>query len=382
MRVLSLFDGISCGYEALKRAGIPVSEYHAFEIDKYAIQIAKKNHPDIIHHGSVVEANFQQFKGFDLLIGGSPCQDFSFAGKQKGLDGDRSSLFFEYVRALHEINPRFYLLENVKMKQEFLAHIDFYVGSNRILINSALVSAQNRNRWYWTNFKVEQPTDRGLLLKDIIEEGATDRDKRYCIDANYWKGASLEQYLQKSRRQLIFSERKANCARARCNNETLPEKGVERVLDKKIGNLIFGAAQRGRNIEDGKRKDYLGAPTEQRIEFNLSGKSNCISTVQKDSLVVEARPRELESFRSLEDKSKTPLASMYKGSCSNGQTTISEDGIFIRKLTPLECERLQTLPDGYTEGISSTQRYKALGNGWTVDVIAHIFNQMKEGLQC
>lgn len=341
MRVVSLFDGIACGREALKRAGIPVTEYVAFEIDKHAIQIAKKNHPDIIHVGSVVGFPFKMLNGFDMVIGGSPCQSFSFSGKGLAFQDPRGQLFFEFVRAIKEIQPKYFLLENVKMKKEHEAVITQFMGVEPVQINSALVSAQNRRRLYWCNWSVEQPEDRGILLKDIIEDGVTDRDKSYCIDANYWKGGNLEQYFEKSRRQLVFNERKANCLRARCNNEVLNEKGVERVLGKTIGNMVFGAAQRGRYIVDGKRQDHkmkTAGLTEQRIELG-GEKSNTLTSVQKDSLVLE--------------------------------------GMTIRKLTPIECERLQTLEDNYTFGISNTQRYKALGNGWTVEVIVHLLNQLK-----
>jgi len=339
MKILSLFDGMGCGYEALKRAGIPVTEYHAFEIDKYAIQIAKKNHPDIIHHGEInFMTDFSRFKGFDLLIGGSPCQSFSFAGNQLAFDDSRGKLFFEFIRAKDEIKPKYFLLENVKMKKEFLDVISEYMGVTPVLIDSALVSAQRRKRFYWCNWNVEQPEDKGILLKDIIEDGIVDRAKSYCIDANYFKGGNPKNYFDKSRRQLIFI-----------------------------------AAQRGRNIVDGKRCDYLGAPTEQRIEPNLSGKSNCLTTVQKDNLIcggmADIKAHE-QRRRVYSDEGKAPTLLTPTG--GNYQTKV-----YYRNLTPIECERLQTLSDRYTEGVSNTQRYKMIGNGWTIDVIAHIFKGIK-----
>lgn len=290
IKALSLFDGMACGYQALKQAGIPVAEYHAFEIDKYAIQIAKKNHPDIIHHGSVVGADFTQFEGFDLLLGGSPCQGFSFAGKQLAFDDPRSALFFEFVRAKNEANPKRFLLENVKMKKEHLAVITEHMGVEPIFINSALVSAQNRQRYYWCNWHNEQPDDRGIMLAGIIEEGVVDRDKGYCIDANYWKGGNPKSYYGKGRRQ-----------------------------------LVFGAANR-------------------RVAGNME--------IRKD------------------EKSNALLAGGH-------QSRFIHDRASFRKLTPTECERLQTLPDGYTEGVSNTQRYKMLGNGWTVAVIEHLLRGME-----
>ncbi len=308
VKVLSLFDGISCGMVAFDRAGIPVEEYHACEIDKYTIQISQKNYPAIVRHGSVVD--YHPDRHFDYLIGGSPCQGFSFAGKQLAFNDPRSKLFFEYVRILKEcraINPNIkFLLENVKMKKEHLAAIDETMGVKGHLINSALVSAQNRQRYYWYNWFVEVPEDKGVLLRDIIEDGAVDREKAYCIDANYYKGGNEKSYFEKGRRQLVGISETENGIRPYKN--------------------------------DGRKGSFSEIGT-----INLeSGKSSCISSAQ-----------------------------------ANGQTLFAENGITFRKLTVTECERLQTLPDGYTEGVSSTQRYKALGNGWTVDVIAHILRGSK-----
>lgn len=346
MRVLSLFDGLAGGYEALKRAGIYVTEYHAFEIDKYAIQIAKKNHPDIIHHGEInFMTDFSRFKGFDLLIGGSPCQGFSHAGKGLNFQDPRSQLFFEYIRAKNTIKPKYFMLENVKMKKEWLDIITQNMGVEPVLINSALVSAQNRNRFYWCNWKVEQPEDRGILLKDIIEDGIVDRDKSYCIDANYFKGGNPKNYFDKSRRQLVFI-----------------------------------AAQRGRNIVDGKRCDYFGAPTEQRIEPNLSGKSNCLTSVQKDNLIcigmanINAYEQRKRVY-SIEGKAPTLLTPTG----GNHQIKIALDEIYYRNLTPIECARLQTLPDDYCAGVSNSQQYKMIGNGWNIETIKHIFQGIKNG---
>lgn len=335
MKVLSLFDGMACGLQALKQAGAKVTEYHAFEIDKYAIQIAKKNHPEIIHHGSVVGVDFSQFKDFDLLIGGSPCQGFSFAGKQLNFSDPRSVLFFEYVKALKEVKPKNFLLENVKMKKEFLAVISEHVGVEPVLINSALVSAQNRQRYYWANWKIEQPQEiyKGTLLKDIIEDGESDRDKSLCVTSRV-AGATAKRYLEKSQHQMI---------------------------------KVTGGAIRGRYNEGGK--------IEQKLELNHQEKANCITSVQKDSLLVNANNRQLRNLKPLNGKTNALLATSWKGSQANGMTNISTDNITWRKLTPIECERLQTLPDNYTEGVSNTQRYKMLGNGWTVAVIEHIFKE-------
>lgn len=259
MNVLSLFDGMACGRIALNRCGITPRRYFASEIDKYAIQIAKKNWPDIVHVGNVLDVMWPETfegEGIDLLIGGSPCQGFSFAGKQLNFDDPRSKLFFEYVRLLKEAQPRWFLLENVRMKQESQDIITETLGVEPAAINSSLVAPQNRQRLYWTNIPFTTPADTGADLQDILESGFVDRKKAHCIDANYWKGGNPKQYFEKHRRQLVFDN---------------------------------------------------------------------------------------DSFSGL-----------------------------YRKLLPVEVERCQTVPDNYTEGVSNTQRYRMLGNGWTVDVIAHI----------
>lgn len=172
MKVLSLFDGISCGMVALERAGIPVERYVAYEIDQNAIKISRKNYPQIEHCGDVTVADFTQYRGFDLVIGGSPCQGFSYAGKMLNFQDKRSKLFFEYVRALKEAQPKHFLLENVKMKTEWVEIISEQLGVKPIEINSATVSAQNRVRLYWTNIPgVTQPDDRGIKLDGILESG-------------------------------------------------------------------------------------------------------------------------------------------------------------------------------------------------------------------
>jgi site-specific DNA-cytosine methylase len=313
VKVLSLFDGCATGYTALVEAGFDVVEYHAYETDKHAIQIAKKNHPDIIHRGEIhFMTDFTEFEGFDFLIGGSPCQGFSMAGKQLNFKDPRSQLFFEFVRAMREAKPKYFLLENVKMKKEFTDEISRLMGVEPVLINSALLSAQNRVRNYWCNWKVEQPEDKKILLKDIIEYGVVDRDKSYCIDANYWKGTNVEQYINKGRRQVAFTERRTEEA-----------KRIRKEFMKKFGRDF--CPRRGKELVV--RED---------------GKMNCLTATY-----------------------------------SLKEHTLIDEKLYYRKLTPVECERLQTLPDNYTEGVSNTQRYRMLGNGWTKDVIVHIFKQLQ-----
>lgn len=282
MNVLSLFDGISAGQVSLERSGIKVDNYYASEIDKYAIQVANKNYPNTIQLGSVTNwMNWDiDFTTIDLVIGGSPCQGFSIAGKQLNFDDERSKLFFEFSAILDTIkilNPNVkFLLENVRMKKEYQDVISEYVGVEPIVINSSLVSAQNRVRFYWTNIEgIEQPTDRKLVLSDILED---------FVDIKYHLTSEAMEYMSR--------------------------------------------------LRNGKpRWEYHTNP--------LNGKSACLT------------------------------ANMYKGVPYGVIRELN------RKLTPLECERLQTFPDHYTEGISNTQRYKSLGNSWTIDVIAHIFKNLQ-----
>lgn len=320
MNVLSLFDGMSCGRLALERAGIDVTNYYASEIDKYAIKVATANWPDNINLGDVQTINYQMLPKIDLLIGGSPCQGFSFAGKRLHFDDPRSALFFEFVRLLKElraVNPDMYfMLENVKMKKEYQDVISRSLGVEPICINSSLVSAQNRVRYYWTNIPgIEQPEDKNILLKNIIQKGVVDRDKSFCIDANYWKGGNLKSYFEKHRRQLVFQLSKIN----------------PRVVDVSISDDGI------RPHQGDTRKSCLSEMG--RLMFADAKKTYTITTNHMPKII---------------------------------------DNLGYRKLTPVECERLQTIPDNYTNAVSNTQRYKMLGNGWTVDVIAHIFKGLKQ----
>jgi len=205
MNVLSLFDGMSCTQIALNRMGIRPSTYFASEIDPYGIKVTQANFPDTIQVGDVTKLKSADLPQIDLLVGGSPCQGFSFAGKQLNFDDPRSKLFFEYVRLLKELKPKYFLLENVNMKQEYQDIISDALGCKPIDLNSNRVSAQNRRRLYWTNIPVRDlPENKHIYLKDILEDGFTDRDKSHCIDANYFKGGNLKSYFEKHRRQLVF----------------------------------------------------------------------------------------------------------------------------------------------------------------------------------
>ena len=374
MNVLSLFDGMSCGQIALDKLGIPVNKYFAAEIDKYAIQVAKKNYPDMIHLGDVKEIDPNELPKIDLLIGGSPCQGFSFAGKQLNFEDPRSKLFFEYVRLLKALKPKYFLMENVKMKKESMDIITEYLGVEPVEINSNLVSAQNRRRLYWTNIPVDGlPEDKGTVLADILEDGFTDRDKSYCLDASYYKGggaSNVRLYFEKSRRQIVFGS----------GDNRLDVTGA-RIVNRRLN-------------KDGKRKDNdKSIKPQARLELRKDNKAGCLTTVQKDSVVAktnssgmnivgEANIKGRESIRRVygtDGKAPTLLATTGGNTQPKiAQPMTLDEGTTWRKLTVTECERLQTVPDGYTCGVSNTQRYKMLGNGWTVDVIKHIFEGLKE----
>ena len=388
MKVLSLFDGMSCGQIALDQLGIPVERYYASEIDKYAIKVTQANYPKTVQVGDVRNLNPKLFQDVTLIQAGSPCQGFSFAGKQLAFDDPRSALFFEFIRLLKAIKPKYFLLENVRMKKEYLQVISEQVsacypeipfGIEPIFINSSLVSAQSRQRYYWTNIPgIKQPEDRGIVLRDILETEPdnftkmSDKfvkrngDRNCMIDQNKEKASNL------SAMEYVKNGRQGNYLA--CDDNGKPANKPKQVgvavdinghdVLKRVyspdgksptvntcqgGNrepkVVTGGAFRGRAYDkDGKRKDRDGSSvakqTKQMLELRKDNKSNAITTVGKDSIAV------------------------------------NED-LTWRKLTPLECERLQTVPDNYTNHVSNTQRYKMLGNGWTVEVIKHIYKNME-----
>lgn len=327
MKVLSLFDGISCGRVALERAGIPVEEYVAYEINQHSIAISHKNYPDIQQRGTVVGADFSQYRGFDLLIGGSPCQGFSFAGKQLNFNDERSKLFFEFERALHEVRPKYFLLENVRMKQEYADVISQRLGVQPIEINSALVSAQNRRRLYWTNIpNLSQPQDCHIFLKDIVHETVGD-------------SFNVEPYKVHSSKALVLLDKETHAG--------------------KIG--------------------YLGTDAQANRVYSIHGKS--VTLLSSAGGGAAKMGQYLFCCISPERIQKRQNGQRFNdGLKAYTLTTQDRHGVFlngyIRKLTPIECERLQTLPDGYTSGETDAQRYIMLGNGWTVNVISHIFSNL------
>jgi len=350
MNVVSYFDGMSCGQIALDKLNVKVDNYFAYEIDKYAIQVTQKNFPNTKQMGSVTEAKLNELPKIDLLIGGSPCQGFSFAGKQLNFNDPRSALFFEFVKAKNELNPTYFLLENVKMKQEYQDVITEHLGVEPIKINSALVSAQNRERLYWTNIPgIEQPKYKGITWGDVRERGVTTESYYYTEKAMQW----LTRVSQKKNKTLTVhsDDDKMQMLEAR-HSKKYSNQRFFGIVDLPENEQAI-AAMRGRYLIDGKRQDgkqKTKGLTKQYIEFRYDGKTNALTTVTKDNVVV---PFTLPN-------------------------RITADEFFFRYITPLECERLQTVPDNYTSCVSNTQRYRMLGNGWTVDVIAHIFSFLKK----
>lgn len=382
MNVLSLFDGISCGMLALERACINVEKYYAAEIDKYAIKISENNYPNIIRLGDV--NNWKEWgidwTSIDLLIGGSPCQGFSFAGKRLAFDDPRSKLFFVFVDILNHIKKHNsdvkFLLENVKMAEEHLNVISYYLNTDPVLINSALVSAQNRERYYWANWEIEQPEDQFIFLKDVIE-GAAENDSICSPSWHKWWDKNREFQERKKYSQSCNDKEKAltltarmyaswngNFIKLEANNDQEIKIGIEqRARGKNRGNVFYSKSPTltSSRWEENNRLILVG-------EANINGNDSI-----KRIYSVEGKAPTLSSCNDghQEPKIKTNSPGDYKkGIDKNGNE------IYWRKLTPIECERLQTLPDNYTDSVSNSQRYKCIGNAWTVDVISHIFSTM------
>ena len=319
MNVLSLFDGMSCGQIALNRAGVKYDHYFASEVDHYAIKVAKANYPHTIHVGDVTQIGRPSSDNIDLLMGGSPCQGFSFAGKQLNFNDPRSKLFFEFIRMRDELQPKYVLLENVRMSKSSQDIISAWLGFQPQAINSSTVSAQNRYRLYWFGKRVlreSKPTgntygydaipippmeDKGIVLQDVLEDGIANEamtnqnGKAHCITARY-NGAVWWNSIQRKQRTMV---------------------------------------------QVGEADNIKGFDSIKRI-YSPNGKAPTLTTMQGGH--------------------REPKVAI----------DLQSNGMQWRKLTPVECERLRTVPDNYTNHVSNSQRYKMLGNGWTVDVIAHI----------
>ena len=374
---------------ALERAGIKVDKYYSSEVDKYAIAISEKNYKkSIVRLGDVTKWKDWDidWSSIDLLIGGSPCQGFSFAGKQLNFEDERSKLFFEYVEILKHIkeqNPKvLFLLENVRMKKEYRDVITRFLKVEPILINSSLVSAQDRKRLYWTNIKgVEQPLDRGILLKDIVHEYTdfkymlTDRQSEWLKDHGQFQldkvysSIDSEKAITMTARQ--YASWNGNFKFEELNRYIVPFDKTLQIIEKEVekGKVgYFNTDSQGNRIYyiHDKSVTLCGAAGGKGAKTGLY-LFGCITPDRVEKRQNGQRFSEGNKFYTLTAQDKHGV--LVEG--------------YIRKLTPIECERLQTLPDGYTEAevkgksVSDNQRYKMLGNGWTVDVIAHIFRYLE-----
>jgi len=461
MNVLSLFDGCSGGQQALEMSNIKVDNYFACEIDKYAIQVTQKNYPKTNQLGDVRNVSAKDLPKIYLLIGGSPCQSFSFAGKRNGMTTKdnieiyslnhymelksqnfefegQSYLFWEYIRILKEVKPKYFLLENVEMVEKWEKVLSKAIGVNGIHINSALLTAQNRKRIYWTNIGLEptglfgdlestiqQPKNKGLLLKDILE---TEVDSKYYLSDKIIAGFE-KHALRHLEKKTGFAwnpndgTRKGSCLRANAalgatDNIIKIDKEGNLKLDQNKALCFTAGGHSGGNHSDmelivhntmplssttGKGgtghltrtdgKTYCldtgntnaveikcvtmrgrGKNNEQQLEPRNDNKTNCLTSVQKDNLIKAGSYRTDEGFRwNKEGKSPTLMARAREDTC--GPPLINTPS--IRRLTPLECERLQGMKDNYTNYVSDSQRYKMIGNGWTIPVISHLFNYIK-----
>lgn len=405
MNVLSLFDGVSCGMVALERVGIRVDKYYASEIDEYAIKISKKNYPNIIQLGDITNwKNWDiDWSSIDLVMGGSPCQGFSNAGRGLNFDDPRSALFFVFVDILNHIKEFnkdvMFLLENVKMKQEWVNVITSYLGVEPVEINSSLVSAQNRQRLYWTNIAtITQPEDRNVYLKDILITQNTDRmpeygnkDKSRPLTCHYsnnfggWYDRITDPNPNKQQIDILAtaintcSNKKAHCIKAQyyknsvanfVTNGGFGATGVAEKIDTSKPICV--------NSQSGNRFGTAKQPSRADRIYDINAKNPALTNGFKTSIAEKvddiyfAEQKTGKNVFEVKNKKTIIYDKEYKLNL--------EDGLWsFRKLTPLECERLQTLPDDYTkcDGVSNTQRYKCIGNGWTVDVVSFIFSFIK-----
>jgi DNA-cytosine methyltransferase len=489
MNVLSLFDGMSCGQQALERAGIPIENYYASEIDKYAITVTMANYPNTIQLGSVIGVDGYKLPKIDLLIGGSPCQSFSFAGKRKGMSTKceteiltlehylelkaegyefegQSYLFWEYMRLLNEVKPKYFLLENVEMGEKWEKVLSKAIGVNGIHINSALVSAQNRKRIYWTNIGmipgglfgdlesiIQQPKDKGILLKDILESAV---DEKYFLSEKMINGflAHNKRHIEE-KNQSGFNwkptegNKKGNTLRA--NPALCPTDNSVIVQDahniSNQGKMINEKLQKSHSLMARDYKGFgnqgmtgivvhntmprSGDPTKGGTGHlsRSDGKTYCLDTGNTNAVEIvgltEVRTEEAKQIRKetgtnpkrakelvertdgkigalltsqtpdnllkitnavemiqlphgtnkggiVAKNGKTPSMTISSWQCNNMPIINSR----IRRLTPTECERLQTVADNYTNHVSDSQRYKMLGNGWTISVVSHIFSYL------
>lgn len=410
INVLALCDGMSCGRIALTELGVPINQYYASEIDKFAIKQTQHNFPRTIQLGDI--ENWKEwdidFKSIDLILAGTPCQGFSFAGKQLAFDDPRSRLFFVFVDILNHIrklNPDVkFLLENVNMKKSHLEVISRYTGVFPVRINSNLVSAQNRDRWYWTNVKtkqvglfgevysdIPQPKDRGILLRDILEK---DVDEKYYISQSVIDRMNRKQYSKPA----IDPDKKHNFQFIKIDKQGKAKKDQDKASCFTAGAHSGGnhsdmdlILQLGRGFnKGGLHQDKTPTLTKNSWEQNnvLVSKErfipniiseNNLTNTSKDGLILEGNlvggkwdKTHEQSGRVYSQEGKMQTLSTMGGGNQHPKTI---DNYRIRRLTPTECSRLQTIPDWYEWVVSDTQIYKQCGNGWTIDVIKHILTQ-------
>jgi DNA (cytosine-5)-methyltransferase 3A len=357
IKVLSLFDGISCAQIALRKAGFEIESYHASEIDADALQITARKFPKTIQIGDVKEVKGKDFKGIDLLIGGSPCQDLSIANnKRKGLKGERSGLFYEYLRILKEAKPKYFVLENVaSMSNGSRDEITKLIGVEPIMINAALVSAQNRKRYFWTNIpNMKQPKDKKIILADIIHEA---RGEKFDVDKYIVKGNHLEWIKDPERLRKKYAQINGEKAITMTARQYASWNGT--YLSVRIGSI--------------------GKPGQANRIYSIEGKSDALSALgggrgAKTGLYfIIQKGRGFNKGGIKAKDGKVPTLSSSSWQDNNHLLTKS----YVRKLTPIECERLQSLPANHTGGgISDSKRYKALGNAFNANVIAHILKNI------
>lgn len=423
INVLSLFDGISCARVALERAGIPIRRYYASEIDKHAITVAHKNYPDTVQMGTVTALKAKHFPKIDLLVGGSPCQAFSMAGKQLNFEDPRGKLFFEYVRIYRELRERNpdikFLLENVRMKKEYQDVITDFMGVEPILIDSALVSGQSRKRLYWSNIEgVTQPEDRGIMFQDVIggfpcrivgrrlnEDGVrVDHDKNtpaiqrveVRTDGKSNRLTTVEKDSRIVDLPIIYDPQHGGRSYiGKCPTLTVGkgggghpkyivqlkegQEGMPLEVQESMLSLVFQFPH-GQSKGGVRALDKSPSVTAQYHNNYFPFDVDALKLSEK---ALEYMDREVKGGRNHWDfkhhsdirnpKSAAVVANFFKGVPYN----VLRDWNCIRKMHPIECERLQTLPDNYSAGIPDTHRYHCIGNGWTVDVIAHILSFYK-----
>jgi DNA-cytosine methyltransferase len=402
MRVLSLFDGISCARVALDRAGLPVSEYLACEIDKHAIKVSTKNYPDIVHLGDV--RTVHDVGAIDLLIGGSPCTDLSIAkNNREGLAGKHSSLFWEYARILNEVKPTYFILENVaSMPKADKAIITETLGVEPVMINAALVSAQSRKRLFWTNIPQSGlPADRGILLKDILQPDAEVDQSMTTTSSLVATGAAIRGNIRTETADGVVYRDTVDVRQDEKAN-SLTTTFTNKLSLVKIGHIGLTDGQANRVYSPEGKSATLsangGGSGAKTGLYMVQGITKPVVLNESPLQVLKEGRTELgkasrKQIREETGKDSTSRSAGHKayfgreGIKANCLTTslgaenlIVKDAV-IRKLTPVECERLQGLPDGYTEGVAKTHRYKALGNGFNVDVIVHLLTGLPTDLR-